>query len=162
LNPFVFVQDVRRFFDGPIVLAGGISNGHGLYTAEVLGCDLGYMGTRFIGTEESMAAAEYKAMLVDSMADDILLTSAVTGLPANILKASILKAGLDPANMPDRGAIDITKDINPDGRKNPVKRWKDIWSAGHTVSGVTDIISITNLVSETEREYEAAKQFGGS
>jgi nitronate monooxygenase len=156
LNPFVFVQDVRRFFDGPIVLAGGISNGHGLYTAEVLGCDLGYMGTRFIGTKESMAVAAYKTMLVESMADDIQLTSAVTGLPANILKASILKAGLDPTNMPDRGAIDITKDINPDGVNKPARRWKDIWSAGHTVSGVTDIISIADLVSTTEREYKAA------
>ncbi|MEH6547479.1 MAG: nitronate monooxygenase, partial [Sneathiella sp.] len=157
LNPFVFVQDVRRFFDGPIVLAGGISNGQGLYTAEVLGCDLGYMGTRFIGTEESMAVADYKTMLVESIADDIQLTSAVTGLPTNILKPSILKAGLDPANMPDRGAIDITKDINPDGPNNPARRWKDIWSAGHTVSGVTDIISIAELVSDTKREYEAAR-----
>lgn len=157
LNPFVFVQAVRQFYAGPIVLAGGISNGHGLFTAEVLGCDLGYMGTRFIGTEESMAAADYKSMLVESAADDILLTSAFTGLPANILKAAILKAGLDPADLPERGAIDITKDINPDARATSRKGWKDIWSAGHTVSGVTEILSVADLVRETESEYDTAR-----
>ncbi|MCF8468569.1 MAG: nitronate monooxygenase [Sneathiella sp.] len=157
LNPFAFVRDVRSFFDGPIVLAGGISNGHSLYVAEVLGCDMGYMGTRFIATHESMASDAYKKMLIESRADDILLTKAFTGLPANMLKPSIVKAGLDPDNLSERGAINVSKDINPDARKSDSKRWKDIWSAGHSVSGVEAIMTVRDLVAETSAEYEAVK-----
>ena len=87
LNPFAFVRAVRAFFDGPLVLAGGISDGQALYAAEVLGCELSYMGTRFIATIESMAPEAYKAMLVDASADDILLTKAFTGLQTNILRS---------------------------------------------------------------------------
>ncbi|MAZ01522.1 MAG: 2-nitropropane dioxygenase [Sneathiella sp.] len=157
INPFVFVQDVRRFFDGPIVLAGGITDGRSLQVAEALGCDLGYMGTRFIATEESMASPVYKQMLVDSRADDILLTKAFTGLPANMLKASILRAGLDPDNLAERGEIDITKDINPEVKESDPKRWKDIWSAGHTVSGVSAVKTTAELVAEIADEYAAAR-----
>jgi nitronate monooxygenase len=107
LNPFVFARAVRAFFDGPIVLAGGISDGHALRAAEALGCDLAYMGTKFIATRESMADPRYKDMLVSSSADDILLTTAFTGLQTNMLRPSIEAAGLDPDNLPARGAIDI-------------------------------------------------------
>src|SRR5205085_5667732 len=100
LNPFVFVRAVRGFFDGPIVLAGGISDGHALRAAEALGCDLAYMGTKFIATRESMADVRYKDMLVGSSADDILLTTAFTGLQTNMLRPSIEAAGLDPGNLP--------------------------------------------------------------
>src|SRR3954449_2768261 len=96
LNPFAFVRAVRAFFDGPIVLAGGISDGHALRAAEVLGCDLTYMGTKFIATRESMADERHKRMLVDGSADDILLTTAFTGLQTSMLKPSIVAAGLDP------------------------------------------------------------------
>ena len=100
LNPFVFVRAVRAFFDGPIVLAGGIADGHALRAARALGCDLAYMGTRFIATRESMADARYKDMLVASTADDILLTTAFTGLQTNMLRPSIEAAGLDPDDLP--------------------------------------------------------------
>ena len=93
LNPFVFVRAVRAFFDGPIVLAGGISDGHALRAAHALGCDLAYMGTKFIATAESMADTRYKEMLVASSADDILLTTAFTGLQTNMLRPSIVAAG---------------------------------------------------------------------
>src|SRR5664279_2362199 len=116
LNPFAFVRAVRGFFDGPIVLAGGISDGHALRAAEVLGCDMAYMGTKFIATRESMADAGYKAMLVQASADDILLTTAFTGLETNMLRPSILAAGLDPDHLPERGAIDIGKDIDVGAR----------------------------------------------
>ncbi|MBA2397715.1 MAG: nitronate monooxygenase, partial [Bradyrhizobium sp.] len=112
LNPFVFVRAVRAFFDGPLVLAGGISDGHALRAAQALGCDLAYMGTKFIATRESMADSHYKAMLVASGADDILLTTAFTGLQTNMLRPSIVAAGLDPDDLPARGAIDIGKDID--------------------------------------------------
>jgi len=156
LNPFVFVRAVRGFFAGPIVLAGGIADGHALRAAEALGCDLAYMGTRFIATRESMANARYKDMLVASTADDILLTTAFTGLQTNMLRPSIEAAGLDPDDLPLRGAIDIGKDIDIGARENRPKRWKDIWSAGHAVSGVTEVLSVDEMVARTLAEYRAA------
>ncbi|MDO8397930.1 MAG: nitronate monooxygenase [Bradyrhizobium sp.] len=178
LNPFVFVRAVRAFFDGPIVLAGGIGDGHALRAARALGCDLAYMGTRFIATAESMADPRYKAMLVASSADDILLTTAFTGLQTNMLRPSIVAAGLDPEDLPQRGAIDIGKDIDigardpstPEASTGPESqpaealakagsrpaRWRDIWSAGHSTSGVTAVLSVDDLVAQTLAEYRAA------
>lgn len=153
LNPFAFVRAVRKFFAGPIVLAGGIADGHALRAAQALGCDLAYMGTKFIATRESMADDRYKAMLVASSADDILLTTAFTGLQTNMLKPSIVAAGLDPDDLAPRGAIDIGKDINVAEREQRPKRWRDIWSAGHSTSGVTDIPAVAELVTRTMAEY---------
>jgi nitronate monooxygenase len=156
LNPFVFVRAVRGFFDGPIVLAGGIGDGHALRAAHALGCDLAYMGTKFIATRESMADARYKQMLVTSSADDIVLTTAFTGLQTNMLRPSITAAGLDPDDLPPRGAIDIGKDIDVGARENRPTRWRDIWSAGHSTSGVTEVLSVDDLVARTIAEYRAA------
>jgi nitronate monooxygenase len=156
LNPFAFVRAVRAFFDGPVVLAGGISDGHALRAAEVLGCDMAYMGTKFIATRESMADARYKAMLVEASADDVLLTTALTGLATNMLRPSILAAGLDPDHLPERGAIDIGKDIDIAAREARPGRWRDIWSAGHSTSGVADVPAVEQLVARTLEEYRAA------
>ena len=156
LNPFAFVRAVRRFFSGPIVLAGGVSDGQALRAAEVLGCDLAYMGTKFIATRESMADERHKRMLVSSSADDVLLTTAFTGLQTNMLKPSIVAAGLDPDDLPARGAIDIGKDIDIAAREARPKRWRDIWSAGHSTSGVTDVPAVAELVARTIAEYRAA------
>jgi nitronate monooxygenase len=156
LNPFVFVRAVRAFFDGPLVLAGGIGDGHALRAAQALGCDLAYMGTKFIATNESMADPRYKAMLVESTADDILLTTAFTGLQTNMLRPSIEAAGLDPDDLPQRGAIDIGKDIDVGARESRPKRWRDIWSAGHSTSGVTGVLSVDELVARTLAEYREA------
>ncbi|MBI5261460.1 MAG: nitronate monooxygenase [Bradyrhizobium sp.] len=161
LNPFAFVRAVRSFFDGIIVLAGGIGDGHALRAAEVLGCDLAYMGTRFIATRESMADARYKQMLVDSSADDILLTTAFTGLQTNMLKPSIVAAGLDPDNLPAHGAIDIAKDIDVLAREDNPKRWRDIWSAGHSTSAVKAVLAVHDLVAQTGAEYRTAKDGAG-
>lgn len=159
-NPFAFVRAVRTIYDGPIVLAGGIADGVALRAAITLGCDLAYMGTRFIATAESMAAPAYKQMLVDSTLDDIVLTSAMTGLPTNIMRASILAAGLDPDSLPARGPIDVARDLQvaarPAGDDKPAKRWRSIWSAGHSVSGVLRQTSVAALIEHTEREYLAA------
>ena len=152
-NPFAFVRAVREIFDGPVVLSGGISDGIALKAAITLGCDLAYMGTRFIATQESMAVAGYKDMLVSSSLDDVLLSSAFTGLPASKLRPSIVAAGLDPDALPERGMINVSKDINPDKRP---KRWKDIWSAGHSVSGVKDLPPVAKLMDRVAREFEAA------
>ena len=157
LNPFVFVRAVRAFFDGPIVLAGGISDGHALRAARALGCDLAYMGTKFIATAESMADPRYKAMLVASSADDVVLTTAFTGLQTNMLRSSIVAAGLDPENLPARGAIDIAEDIDIGAREKRPARWRDIWSAGHSTSGVSAVLAVDDLVAQTMAEFRAAK-----
>lgn len=154
LNPFAFVRAVRAFFDGPLVLAGGISDGHALRAAIALGCDLAYMGTRFIATQESMAPPAYKEMLLASGADDIVLTKAITGLATNMLRPSLVLAGLDPDHLPERGAINIAQDVSIEGRQN--RQWKDIWSAGHSVSGVGSIDSVAALVEQVERDYRPA------
>ncbi len=158
-NPFAFVRAVREFWDGIVVMAGGMADGHAVAAAKALGCDLAYMGTKFIATRESLAKDGYKEMLVKSRLDDVLLTRAFTGLETNMLRPSIAAAGLDPDNLPARGSIDIAKDINAAEREKPdAKRWKDIWSAGHSVSGVADVPSVAELIERTAREYEAARQ----
>ena len=158
LNPFVFVRAVRAMFDGPIVLAGGVCDGHALRAAEALGCDLAYMGTKFIATGESMADIRYKEMLVASSADDVLLTTAFSGLQTNMLRPSIVAAGLDPDNLPARGMIDVGKDIDISARESRPKRWRDVWSAGHSTSGVTAVLPVDELVARTASEYREASE----
>jgi nitronate monooxygenase len=156
-NPFAFVRAVRALWDGPLVLAGGIADGQALAAARVLGADLGYMGTRFIATAESLAPDAYKRMLVTSGMDDVLLTAAFTGLPTSMLRPSILAAGLDPDALPARAAIDIARDISVEARERAgAKRWRDVWSAGHAVSGVTDVPAVAELVARTAAQYRAA------
>lgn len=157
LNPLAFVRAVRAFFDGPIVLSGGVSDGAALLAAEAMGCDLAYMGTKFIATKESLAKPAYRDMLVKARADDVLLTRAFTGLETNMLKPSIVAAGLDPDNLPVRGTIDIGKDISIESREKQPARWRDVWSAGHSVSGVDAVVSVAELVKQTRAEYDAAR-----
>ena len=160
VNPFAFARAVRSFWDGIVVMAGGMSDGHAVAAAQALGCDLAYMGTKFIATRESLAKDAYKDLLVKSRLDDVLLTRAFTGLETNMLRPSIAAAGLDPDNLPVRGAIDIAKDINAGERDTPnAKRWKDIWSADHSVSGVADVPSVAQLVERTVAEYDAARRW---
>ncbi|HYA35990.1 MAG TPA: nitronate monooxygenase [Candidatus Binataceae bacterium] len=157
LNPLAFVRAVRGMFDGPIVLAGGISDGHALWAARVMGCDLAYMGTKFIATRESMASDAYREMLVKSEMDDIMLSTAFTGLQANMLRPSIVAAGLDPDNLPSNISIDEANTRHGAGAAGP-RRWRDIWSAGHSVSGVKSIQSVAEMVAQTEREYASAME----
>ena len=156
LNPFAFVRAVRAMFDGPIVLAGGISDGRALKAAHVLGCDLAYMGTKFIATRESMASEAYRQMLVDSTMDDVMLTSSFTGLPANMLEPSIAAVGLDPKRL-DESMTEARarSEFGGDADGTGPKRWTDIWSAGHSVSGVATIESVQDLVDRTAAEFEA-------
>lgn len=157
-NPFAFVRAVRAMFDGPIVLAGGVSDGPSLHAARVLGCDLAYMGTRFIATTESMAAQRYKDMLVASNLDDVLLTKAFTGLDASMLRPSIEAAGLNPAKLDEEVSVERAKQQYGGGTGNArPKRWSDIWSAGHSVSGVDSVLDAADLVARLAGEYEAAR-----
>jgi nitronate monooxygenase len=158
LNPLAFVRSVRAMFDGPIVLAGGISDGHALWAAEVLGCDLAYMGTKFIATHESMALPAYKNMLVESGMDDVMLTQAFTGVDTNMLKPSMIAAGLDPATLPPRVSHEeAAKKFSSMAVVEGPRRYKDIWSAGHSLSGVDRIQSAAELVDRTLAEYLEAR-----
>jgi nitronate monooxygenase len=151
-NPFAFVRAVRAFFDGPLILSGGLSDGASLRAAQVLGCDLGYMGTRFIATHESAAPEAYKQMLVDSGMDDVILTPAFTGLPTSILRPSVRAAGLDPDTLDRNPDPDVARALyGPEG--NGPRRWRDIWSAGHSVSGVQGIPTVDELVGRLSVEY---------
>ncbi|MFB9263450.1 NAD(P)H-dependent flavin oxidoreductase [Bradyrhizobium erythrophlei] len=163
VNPFAFVRAVRAMFDGPIVLAGGVSDGVSLAAARVLGCDLAYMGTRFIATRESMASDAYRQMLVDSTLDDVLLTRAFTGLAASMLRPSIIAAGLDPANLDE--SVSEARAREKFGGKNSTegpRRWIEVWSAGHSVSGVRAVGSVVDLIDEIAGQYDAAFDGNGA
>jgi nitronate monooxygenase len=158
LNPIAFVRSARAMFYGPIVLAGGISDGHALWAAEVLGCDLAYMGTKFIATHESMAPPAYKKMLVESGMDDVMLTQAFTGLDTNMLRPSMIAAGLDPSTLAPRVSNEeAAKKFGSMAVAEGPRRYKDIWSAGHSISGVDRIQSAAELVDRTLAEYLAAR-----
>ena len=156
-NPFAFVRAVRAMFDGPIVLAGGLSDGASLYAARVLGCTLGMMGTRFIATAESLAAPAYKQMLVDARLDDVLLTKAFTGMASNWLKPSIRAVGLDPDALPEpENPAEASARYGTGQNSGRPARWADIWSAGHSVSGVHDVPTTAEVVARLAAEYRAA------
>ncbi|WP_156935091.1 NAD(P)H-dependent flavin oxidoreductase [Pseudonocardia spinosispora] len=156
LNGFAFVRAVRAFFDGPVVLAGGISDGVALRAAITLGADLGYMGTRFIAATESMAAPEYRDMLVRSELDDIVLTSAFTGLPTSMLRPAIDAAGLDLEKLDEQVTPAEAADLFGGGSLGlGPKRWTDVYSAGHSVSGVQAVASAAEIIDRTTREYQA-------
>ena len=156
VNPFAFVRAVRAVWQGPLVLAGGIADGVALRAALTLGCDFAYMGTRFIATQESEAAQEYKTMLVEADLDDVTLTSAFTGLPTNFLVPSIRRSGLDLAALPSAPTVEQARALFSGEGAGGGQRWREIWSAGHTVSGVNGVPGAAELVATVAREYAAS------
>ncbi len=147
ITGFTFIPAVREFFDGIIIAAGGICDGHGIRAAQALGADLAYMGTRFIATHESLASYEYKQMVVDAGPNDLVLTDSFSGAPAYYLRESIKRAGLDPDNL-ESGA-----GMNLKNSESDIKAWKDIWSAGPTAQVVNKIQSVAELASTIVAEY---------
>lgn len=159
-NGLAFVRAIRGFYDGPLFLAGGVSDGHALWAAQTLGCELGLMGTRFIGTEECDASDGYKAMLVDSTIDDVALTRGISGIDANFLRPSIIACGLDPQELAAPVSPERAREMfssYADGMRGP-KRWVDLWSAGHTVSGVRAVQSVADVVDQLATEYIDAQR----
>ena len=152
LNGFAYARAVREIFDGVIVMAGGIIDGVALRAAEMLGCDLGYMGTKFIATGESMAAPTYREMLVSSTIDDVMLTSAITGLPASFLRPAMAAAGIKQDDLDEEVTKQQAAAKYGSGAPGP-QRWSGIWSAGHSVSGVRKIEAVQDLVDRTAAEY---------
>lgn len=151
ITPFAFVAEVRKFFDGAIVLAGGISSGADIAAAIAMGADFAYLGTRFIGARESLASDSYRQMLIESGVDDVVLTPYFTGVPANYLRASVERAGIDPAEL--RKA---NPDIRFDNRKKRANVWRDIWSAGQGVGSVKRVLSAAEIIAELEDGYRDA------
>jgi nitronate monooxygenase len=145
-----FVQAVREFWDGIIVVAGGMMSGEMLRATQIMGADLAYMGTRFIATEESGADPRYKQMVVDCTYRDIVPTDVVTGALALKLRPSLIAAGLDPDNLPKSKGFDLHY-----AEKQP-KAWKDIWSAGQGLDMARAIEPVATIVQRLEREYAAA------
>lgn len=147
ITGFAFVEAVREFFDGYIVLGGALSSGRAIRAAQILGADLAYSGTRFIATQESMAQNAYREMLVASDAQDLIVTKAFTGANANMLVPSLRARGLDPDNLKPKTDLDFN---DPQGN---MKAWKDIWSAGQGVGAIKKVQSVTELVGDLRREY---------
>lgn len=154
LSPFALVNEVRRFYDGPLALSGSITNGNAILAAQVMGCDLAYIGTRFIATREANASDEYKQMVIESKAADVVYTPYFSGVPGNYLKPSIRLSGLDPDNLP---SAEPSK-MNFDNRHGKPKAWKDIWSAGQGVGDINDNPPVAEVVARMAAEYRRAKE----
>jgi nitronate monooxygenase len=154
LSPFALVKQIREIYSGAIILSGAMSTGADVLASQALGADLAYLGTRFIATEEANASAEYKQMLIDSRGEDIVYTSLFSGVAGNYLRGSVARAGLDPDNLPE---ADKTKMNFGTGGGSEFKAWRDIWSAGQSVSGIHDVETVQALVNGMVREYEAAR-----
>ena len=151
-NPFAFLAEVRRFFNGPIALAGALSNGAQVAAALAAGADFAYMGTRFIATSESNAPEAYREMVTRSSIADIVYTPAISGIPANFMAQSLVNAGLDPKNLP---AVDPkTHKVN---MSNEARAWRDVWSAGHGVADTRDVLPVGDLVARMRAEFETAR-----
>jgi len=151
INPFAFVPQVREFYHGAVALAGCISDGRSVHAAQALGADFAYMGTRFIATTESMAGAPYKQMLVDAGPTELVYTPAFSGIPANMLRQSIIDNGMDPNNLPAKDHIDLGEEFN-----HEAKAWRDIWTAGQGVGAIHDVRPVREVIDGLKREYVAA------
>ena len=153
LSPFALLREVKEWFDGTILLSGAIGDGFCVASALAMGADLAYMGTRFIATEEANADQNYKAMLIQSAADDIVYSSLFTGVMGNYLKPSIAAAGLDPNNLPE---ADKSKMNFGSGGNMKTKAWKDIWGSGQGIGGIQNVEPVEAVVSRLETEYRTA------
>lgn len=151
LNPMSLVAEVKKIFDKTIILSGCISTGRDVATALQMGADLAYMGTRFINAEESKAPDEYKQMIIDAGANDVVYTAAISGVHANFLAASLKAAGLTEEDLKKDHKIDFGKELDTEA-----KAWKTIWSAGQGVTSIDSTLSVKELVSELKTEFKAA------
>ena len=153
LSPFALLPEIRRIFPGTIALAGCISDGAAIASALALGADYAYMGTRFIATAESSAEAEFKAMVLQTQAADIIYTAAISGIPASFPGPSLVRAGLDPDNLTVKKEIALGEELDTES-----KAWKDIWSAGQGVGGIDDVPAVAELVNRLQSELLAASE----
>ncbi|WP_036380559.1 nitronate monooxygenase family protein [Muricauda sp. MAR_2010_75] len=151
INPMSLVTEVKKFFDKTIILSGCISNGRDIASAMQMGADLAYMGTRFINTEESKATDEYRKMIIEAGASDVVYTAAISGVHANFLAASLKAAGISEEDLKKDRKIDFGKELDTEA-----KAWKTIWSAGQGVTSIDNVLPVSKLVAELKTEFKTA------
>lgn len=156
ISPFALVQEIREWFTGPLALSGCIATGRSILAAIAMGADVAYIGSAFIATREARAADEYKKMITESGAEDIVYTDLFTGVKGNYLKASVARAGLDPENLPNQpGKMYLGSKAREEG--DGAKAWRDIWGSGQGIGAIKDVVPVAELVDRLEREYLAAR-----
>ena len=153
-SPFALIREIREWFDGPLALSGSIATGEAVLAAQAMGADFGYIGSAFIATQEARAVQDYKDMITQSESSDIVYSNLFTGVHGNYLRPSIVKAGMDPDNLPtsDPSAMNFGSGGNTDA-----KAWKDIWGCGQGIGAVKSVLSAGEYVAMLVSEYEAAK-----
>ena len=151
-SPFALVQEIREWFDGPVLLSGSIAKGDAILGAQAMGADLAYIGSAFIATDEANADERYKQSIVDSSASDIIYSNLFTGVHGNYLRSSIEAAGLDPNDLPES---DPSKMDFGDGSS---KAWKDIWGSGQGIGAIKKIGPASELIERLKQEYSSARQ----
>ena len=155
-SPFSLIAEIRQFFDKTLLLAGCLNHGHEILAAQLMGADLAYFGTRFIGTTESHAPDAYKEMLLTSRAADIVHTPAVSGVPASFMRQSLENAGFDLAALQGKGEVNFGSKLKP--LSDEAKAWKTVWSAGQGVGEINDLPSVDELVARLDAEYRKARE----
>ena len=155
LSPFALIQEIRQWFDGPLLLSGSIANGGAVLAAQAMGADLAYIGSPFIATYEARAMDEYKEAIAEYRAKDIVYTNLFTGVHGNYLRPSIEKAGMDPDNLPesDPSAMNFAS-----GGNTEAKAWKDIWGCGQGIGAIDKVQSAGDYVAKLVREYDEARE----
>jgi len=153
-SPFALIQEIREWFDGPLMLSGSIATGGGVLAAQAMGADLAYIGSAFIATEEANAIPPHKQMIVDSDSSDIVYSNLFTGVHGNYLKPSIAALGMDPNNLPES---DASKMNFSSGASKP-KSWKEIWGSGQGIGAVKSVLPAAELIARLNREYDAARE----
>jgi nitronate monooxygenase len=152
-SPFALIQEIREWFDGPLLLSGAIANGGAVLAAQAMGADLAYIGSAFIATDEARADEHYKEMIAGSASNDIIYSNLFTGIHGNYLKPSIARAGMNPDELPE---ADASKMNFGSGSDRP-KAWKEIWGAGQGIGAVKEIVPAAELIERLIREYAEAK-----
>jgi nitronate monooxygenase len=153
LSPFALVQEIREWFDGPLLLSGAIATGGAILAAQAMGADMAYIGSPFIATTEARANEAYKQMIVDSAATDIVYSNYFTGIHGNYLKPSIAAAGMDPDHLPEADPSKMDFETATSG----AKAWKDIWGCGQGIGAIKSVAPTAELVARLEQEYAAAR-----
>jgi nitronate monooxygenase len=153
LSPFALVQEIRQWFDGPLLLSGAIAHGRSILAAQAAGADLAYIGSPFIATAEANAQESYKQGIVEGRAADIVYSSLFTGVHGNYLRQSIAASGLDPDNLPE-GDL---KTMDFGGGDSAKKAWRDIWGSGQGIGAIDRVAPAGEMVAELRRQYDAAR-----
>ena len=156
LSPFALVQEIRQWFDGPLILSGAIANGNSILAAQAMGADLAYIGSPFIATQEANAIDTYKQMIIECGAEDIIYSDYFTGVWGNYLKPSLIANGLDPDNLKDSSGVTMNFG---EGESDKTKKWKDIWGSGQGIGTIKDVVAAADRISDLKMQYEAAKDY---